>query len=151
MHHPDDGEAVLRFVVADRVAAGQEAAGRTHLGVGRGEDLGEHLHRQLFGEGRDRKREQRLAAHCEDVVQGVGRRDRSVVAGVVDHRREEIEREDQRALVVEAVNRRVVCGREPDQQVLGFRRDEARQELLEPRGRVLGGTASARGEIGQLD
>ena len=44
----------------------------------------EHLDRQLLREGRDREREQRRAAHREDVVERVRRRDRPVVGRVVD-------------------------------------------------------------------
>src|ERR687888_1772976 len=104
----DDGEPVLRLRVADRVPAREEAARRAHLLVGCGEDLREHLHRQLFGEGCNREGEERGAAHREDVVERVRGRDCPVVGGVVDDGREEVEREDQRALVVEPVDGRVV-------------------------------------------
>ena len=131
--------------------AREEPARRAHLLVGRGEDLGEHLHRQLFREGGDREREERRTAHCEDVVERVRCRDGAIVGGVVDDGREEVEREDQRALVVDAVYRRVVRGGEPDEEVLRLDRNEALEQLLEPGGRVLGGAAPARREIGQLD
>ena len=55
-------------------------------------------------------------------------------------------REDERALVVEPVDRGVVGRVEADEQVLGLRRDEALQQLLEPRRRVLRGAAAADGE-----
>src|SRR5919198_1253548 len=64
---------------------------------------------------------------------------------------EEVEREDQRALVVEPVDGRVVGGREPDQEVLLLHRHEAGEELLEPCGRVLRCAPPARREVGQLD
>jgi hypothetical protein len=115
MHGPDHRESVLRLGVADRVAAREQAARRPHLLVRRGEDLGEHLHRQLFREGSDREREQRRAAHRENVVEGVRGRDRAVVGGVVHDRREEVEREDQRPLVVEPVDGGVVGRSEPDE------------------------------------
>src|SRR5207244_2429394 len=118
--------------------------------VRRGEDLAEHLERQLLGKRRDREREQRGAAHREHVVQRVRRGDRSVVARVVDDRREEVESEDQRALVVEAVDRGVVRGRETDEEVLLLHGKKAAQQLFEARGRVLGGAAAARGEVGQI-
>ena len=38
MHGADDGEAVLRLVVAQRVPAGEQRAGRAHLLVGAVED-----------------------------------------------------------------------------------------------------------------
>ena len=147
----DDGEPVLGLLVADRVPAREQPAGRAHLLVRRREDGSEHLRRQLLREGDDREREQRGSAHGEDVVERVRRCDRPVVGRVVDERREEVEREDQRALVVQAVDRRVVRRREPDQQILRLDRHEPLQELLEPRGGVLGGAASGRGEVGQPD
>ena len=104
----DDGEPVLRLLVADRVPAGEDRAGLAHLPVGGAEDRGDRLLRQLLRELGDREREQRPAAHREDVVQRVGRGDRPEVVRVVDERREEVEREDERGLVVEAVDGRVV-------------------------------------------
>ena len=77
VHGADDGEPVLRLVVADRVAAGEQRAGCAHLLVRGGEDRGQHLVRQLLRERGDRQREQRRAAHREDVVQRVRRGDRA--------------------------------------------------------------------------
>ena len=106
--------------------------------------------RQLLGKRRDREREQRHAAHREDVVQRVRRGDRAEVVGIVDDRREEVDREDERALVVELVHRRVVGGVEPDEQVLGLGRHEPAQQLLEARRRVLRRAAACGREVGQL-
>ena len=69
---------------------------------------------------------------------------------VVDERREEVEREDQRGAVVEAVDRGVVGRRKPDKQVLGLRRDEPGEQLLEAGGRVLGRAAARGDELGEL-
>ena len=143
VHGADDREPVLRLLVADRVPAGEQAAGLAHLRVGGGEDRREHLDRQLLGERRDRKREQRRAAHREDVVQRIRRGDRAVVGRVVDDRREEVDGEDDRPLVVELVDGGVVRGRKPDEKVLGLDRHEAAQQLLELRRRVLRGAAAA--------
>src|SRR6266536_5981152 len=44
----DDGQAVLRLRVADRMPAGEDRAGAAYLQVGGGEDGGEHLYRQLL-------------------------------------------------------------------------------------------------------
>ena len=148
--HADDCEPVLRLGVADRVASSQKAAGGTDLGIGGGKDLREHLHRKLLRKCRDREREQRRAAHRKHVVERVRRRDRAVVARVVDDGRKEVERENQGALVVQAVHSRVVGRSEPDEQVLRLRGDEARQQLLEPGGRVLGGATATGREICQL-
>ena len=149
MHGADDREPVLRLVVAQRVPAGEHRAGGADLLVGGAEDRGERLVRQALGEGGDREREQRRAAHREDVVERVRRGDPAEERRIVDERREEVEREDERALVVELVDGGVVRGREPDEQVLGLGRDEAAQQLLEPRGRVLRRAAAARREGGE--
>jgi hypothetical protein len=121
----DDCQPVLRLGIANCVPTGQQGARGADLRVGRGEDLGQHLQRQLLGKGRDREGQQRGSAHREDVVEGVRRRDRAVVARVVHDRREEVEREDQGTLVVEAVDGGVVGRREPDEQVLGLGGHEA--------------------------
>ena len=118
--------------------------------LGAVEDRAHHLRRQLLGQRGDRQREQRHAAHREHVVQRVRRGDRPEVVGVVDDRREEVDREDERALVVELVDRRVVGRVEPDEQVLGLGGHEAAQQLLEPRRRVLRRAASRGRQIGEL-
>ena len=125
----DDGEPVLRLVVADRVASGEDRPGLAHDLVGSGEDLAQHLGRQLFGECGDREREQRHAAHREDVVERVRRRDRAEVARIVHDRWEEVDREDERALVVEPVDGSVVGRIEPDEQIGGLDRDEAARSV----------------------
>ena len=55
--------------------------------------------RQVLGERRDRHREQDAAAHREDVRQRVGRGDLAEGPRVVDERREEVERADDRQVV----------------------------------------------------
>ena len=118
MDGADNRKTVLRLGVADRVSAREQPACRANLRVSRSEDLTQHLERQLFRERCDREREERCAAHREDVVERIRRSDRAVVGRVVDDRREEVEREDQRALVVEPIDGRVVGGREAHEQVL---------------------------------
>src|SRR5207247_903659 len=86
----------------------------------------------------------------EHVVERVRGGDRPEVVGVVDDRREEVDREDERALVVEPVDRRVVRGIEADEQVLRLGRDEAAQQLLQARGGVLRRATAGGGEIRQL-
>ena len=145
----DDGEAVFRLVVADRVAAGEDRPGRADDLVRAGEDLAQHLGRQLLGEGRDREREQRHAAHREDIVERVRRRDRSEGPRVVDDRWEEVDGEDEGAVVVEPVHGRIVGGIEADEQIGRVDRDEAGEQLLEPCRRVLRGAATGFGKRGE--
>ena len=85
------------------------------------------------------------AAHREDVVQRIRRCDAAECRGVVDERREEVEREDDRAVVVELVDDCVVRRCEADEKVLGLHRHEALQQLFQPRRGVLRGAAAAGG------
>ncbi len=89
------------------------------------------------------------AAHGEHVVQCVRGGDRAEVVRVVDDRREEVDGEDEGPLVVEPVHGGVVGRVEPDEQVGGFRRCERAEQALQPRRRILGGTASGAGEAGE--
>ena len=150
MDGADDREPVLRLGVADRVPPGQQRPGRPHLAVGRKKNRTYGFYRQLLRKGCDRQRDERQAAHREDVVEGVRRRDRPEVVRIVDDRREEVDREHERAFVVEPVDGRVVRGVEAHEQVLRLGGDEAAQQLLEPRRGVLRGAAARRREVGQL-
>ena len=132
------------------MAAGEDRARLAHLPVGAVEDRAHDLDRQLLRQRRDRQREQRLTTHREHVVQRVRGRDRPEVVRVVDDRREEVDREDERTLVVELVDRGVVGRVEPDEQVLGLGGHEAAQQLLEARRRVLRRAPARRRQVGQL-
>ena len=90
------------------MTAREQAAGLAHRSVGRGENGGHRVVGELLGERGDGEGEDRLAAHREDVVQRVDRRDRPEVVGIVDERGEEVDREDERPPLVEPVDRRVV-------------------------------------------
>src|SRR5204863_6806486 len=68
-----------------------------------------------------------------------------------DDRREEVDREDERALVVELVDGRVVGRVEADEQILRLCRNEPAQKLLQARRRVLRGAPAGGREVGQLD
>ncbi len=133
------------------MSSGKQGARGSNLLVGRGEDRAEHLDRQLFGKRRDRERQEGRAAHGEHIVESVRRRNRSVVGRVVHDRREEIEREDQGALVVEPVDGGVVRRREPHEQVLSLCRHETREQLLQAGRGILGGAAPAGSEVRQFD
>ena len=159
MRRADHRQPVLRLGVADRVAAGERAAGLADLVGGAVEHGGEHVPRQLLGERRDRQREQDPAAHREHVAQRVRRRDLAERPGVVDERREEVERADDREVVADPVGGRVVGRREPGDQLvrLGPRRRRARsarrragrrrawRRSRRSRSARSGGTAAARG------
>ena len=144
MNRADDREPVLRLGVADRVAAGEDRAGRAHLLVRSGEDRARRARSaSSSGNAAIESASSGVAAHREDVVERVRRRDRAEERRVVDERREEVDGEDERALVVEPVDGGVVGRVEADEQILRLRRDEALEQLLEPRRRVLRGAAAA--------
>ena len=150
-HGADDRQAVERLLVAQRVAAGQHTARLAHLRRGTREHGGNRLAGQRLRKRSDRQCDERRRAHGEDVVERVRGGDRAEVAGVVDDRREEVDREDERALVVELVDRRVVGGREPDEEIrIGLDRQGA-DEVLQQRRRVLRRAASTRYELREPD
>ena len=68
-----------------------------------------------------RQRQDRPAAHRIDVADGVGRGDAAEVERVVDDRHEEVGGGDQRLLVVELIDGRVVGGLDAHQQLRGHR------------------------------
>ena len=137
MHQADDREPVLRLGVANRVATRENRASSTNALLGPGEHLAEHLDRKLLRKGGDRERQERRAAHRVHVVQRVRRGDGAERSRIVDERREEVDREHDRPLVVQAVHRRIVGRIETDEQILGVGRDEPCEKRLETRGRVL--------------
>ena len=150
---PIDRQAVLRLRIADRVAARERAAGLADLGRGAGEDRGEDLGRQVLGEGRDRQREQHAAAHREHVGQCVRRGDLAVRPRVVDERREEVERADDRELVGDPIRSGVVGRGQPGDQGVVMRcgrvRAKPAQGIGEQVGAQLRRAPAAVGQIGQ--
>ena len=148
---PTTASPYFGSVVADRVPAGENRACSAHALVRSGEHVSEHLDRKLLGKGGDRERQERRATHREDVVQRIRGGDRTEGARVVDERREEVDREDDRAVVVQPVDRRVVGGIEPDEKILRLRGNEPREQRLESSCRVLGGATARAGEGGERD
>jgi hypothetical protein len=121
---PDHREPVLRLLIADGVAAGQDGARFVNLRGGGVEDGPHDLDREVLGERGDGKSDERTSPHGEDVVQGVRGGDRAEEGRVVDHGRKEVGGEDERPVVVEPVDGRVVRRSEADEQVLGRAREE---------------------------
>ena len=110
----DHRQPVFRLRVADRVAAGQRSARLADLRRGALEDGRERVPRQVLGERRDRQREQDAATHREHVAQRVRGRDLAERPRVIDERREEVERADDREVVrdpVRGARRRAASGR----------------------------------------
>jgi hypothetical protein len=129
MDDSDDRKAVLRLRVADRVTSREDRSRRAHALLRSGQDLAENLDGQLLGERRDRQCEKRPAAHREDVVQRIRRGDRPERSRIVDERREEVDGEDDRPLIIEAIDGRVVGGIEADEQILRVGGDESARSV----------------------
>ena len=117
----------------------QAVRGSAHLASAAAK-LREHLDRQLLGERSDRERQQRSSSHCEHVVERIRGCDRPIVARIVNDRREEVEREDERPLVVQPIHGGVVGGRQADEEVLRLHGNEAGEQLLETGCRYLRNT-----------
>ncbi|KTF05426.1 hypothetical protein MGSAQ_003080 [marine sediment metagenome] len=62
------------------------------------------------------QRQNRRRAHRIDVADGVRRGDLAEMEGIIHHRHEKIGRGDQRLVVVQPIDRRIVRGFDPDQQ-----------------------------------
>ena len=90
------GEPEDRLRVADRVAAGDRAAGLGDDGRGGVEDGRHRPAGEVLGEGGDVDRQHDPPAHGEHVAAGVGRGDGAVVGRIVDQRREEVGRRHER-------------------------------------------------------
>ena len=135
MDGADDGEPVFRLRVADRVATGEDRTCRTHHFVRACQHLAEDIDRELLGERRHRERKKRRTPHRKDVVERVRRRDAAEEGGVV----------------VQAIDRGIVCGIEPHEQVVCVHRREPGEQRLEARRRVLGCATARTGKRGERD
>jgi len=117
-HQPRDGQAVLGLRIVDAVAARDEDPGLPGLVRAPLQDLLQDGQRQLPArEADDVQGEDRPAAHGIDVGQRVRRGDRPVVVRVVHDGREDVHGLDEGEVVGEAVDRRVVDGARPHQEV----------------------------------
>ena len=153
MRRADDRQAVLGLGVADRVTAGERPARLADLGRGPRKDRGQHILRQFFGECRDGQGEQDPAAHREDVGQRVRRGDLPERSRIVDERREEIERADDREVVAHPVDGGVVGRIEARDQVArwvgGGLGTEPGERIGQQVGAELGRAAATVGQLGQ--
>ena len=107
---PGDRVAELDFHILNRMAAEERHTRFTELVQAAGEDLLENRALGIFGKGGNRKRRQRPSAHRVDVAERIGRGDLSVSKRVVDDRREEIHRLDERTVFADSVHTGIVRG-----------------------------------------
>ena len=118
VHEPGHGEPVERLGGRDRVPAEDGRSGRErHVGPA-AQDLAHVAVGQIAREAADREREERLTAHREDVRDRIRGRDAPVVVGVVDDRREDVDRLHDRLIVVQLHDRGVVQRVVADQEAV---------------------------------
>ena len=115
------------------------------------ENLADDVQRQHVDRHADQcQREQRRRALGIDIGNRPGGRDAAEVEGVVDDRRVEISRRDDRLLLVDLVNRGIVAAPRADQQLRrNHAGSEAGEDLLENRRGDLGAAAAAVRKMGQ--
>ena len=117
MHGAGDRHPVLRLGIVDRMPADDRDPGRRRDVRAAAQDLAQDVPAELLErEGDDVHRRQRHPAHRVDVRQRVRRRDPAEVVGVVDDRREEVDRHHERDLVGQLEHRGVVSGIGADEQ-----------------------------------
>ena len=153
MHQAHHDEAINRLDRIDRVAAGDRDPGIAARRFTAADDLPDHVDRQLVDRHRDeRERHDRLAAHRVDVADRVGRGNAAEVVRLIDDRREEVGRGDDRLRVVQPIDRGVVRRLEADHEVLRQPADRrGRQDLGEDSGRDLAAAAAAMRKAGEAD
>ena len=153
MHEAEDDQAVDGLQRVDRVAARDRDARRGAHRLAAGEDLPDHRERQLLERhADDGERQDRPAAHGIDVGDGVGRGDAAEVVRLIDDRREEVGRGDDRLRVVQPIDRGVVRRLEADHEVLRQPADRrGRQDLGEDSGRDLAAAAAAMAVFSEAD
>jgi hypothetical protein len=151
MHETRHREAVERLGRGDRMPAQDRSAGRERDIGPATQDLAHVVIRQVGGKPADGEGEERLAAHREHVGDRVGRRDAAVVIGVVDDRREHVDRLDDRLVGVQLHDGRVVQRVVADQEaiVAQGRAWHALQQLGEALCGHLAGTAPSCGALRQ--
>ena len=149
---PGHREPVLRLVVLDRVAADEYRAGLADHVQAAAEDRRQDLRAELLErEGDDVQRRDGCAAHGVDVRERVGRRDPAEVVGIVDQRREEVDRLHERDVGGQPHHRGIVPRRRSDEQPRVVLRREAPHDREQVGGRELAAAARPGGERRQRD
>ena len=151
LHDADDRQAVLGFRVVHGVAADDEALGLGGLGVAALQGTAQYLLVQRCREAHHVQRDERLAAHGVHVRQRVGRGDGAELVGVIGDGREEVDGNDERRLVVDAIDRSVVARLRPNQQVGVRQQRNVTQDLAQVLKAQLGRSTRAVGQLGEAD
>ena len=147
MGQAGDGEAVFRLGVLDGVTSHDGDAGLGRLLGSAAQHLLEDAPGQVVGEGHDVQGGDGAGARRVDVAERVGGGNGAVVVGVVDHRREEVNRLHQRGIGAQPVDGGVVAGADADQQVGVLDTRQRADNLGEVPRTVLGASAAASGKV----
>ena len=146
----DDSQAVLGLGVVDRMAPDDGEPGLGGHVAGAGQHLSQEVHRQLVHvPGHQVERHERTAAHGVHVGDGVHRSDAAPGAGVVDDRGEEVGREYERPVDVEAPHPGVVAGGGSDEEPVVVDRSQLADHLAEEPRRQLAGAPGAVAVLGE--
>ncbi len=138
-----DAQTVLRLVILDRVAAGDDAAGLDRLIVSALQNTADSIKGKAGRNAQKVHRERRLSAHRVHIAQGIRGGDLSKLVGVVDDRGEEVDGVDRGEVISELVNARVIARVESDDELWvdrvgktrqNFRKDTRSQLGRSPRG-----------------
>ena len=147
-----DRQPELWLLVDDGVAARDHAAALRELVDRPGHQPLEQVEREILGPRDDVEREEDLSAHRVDVGHRVRGGDRPCRIRVVDDRREEIDGLDDRELVGNAIDRRVIGRLQSDEQLSGVGlRGEGAQDLRQWAGAQLRASAGAGRQAGEPD
>jgi len=148
-----DGHAVLRLGIVDAVPPADVAAGLLrHVKTAAQHLAGDLQGQHVPGPAEQVHRHQRAPAHRVDVGERVGGRDPAPVVGVVDDGGEEVGGQHDGLVALDAHDRRVVAGRQPDQEVGAVAGGhQSGQHLLELAGWDLAGAAAAVGVLREPD
>ena len=133
------------------MAAHDETLGLGGLGVAALQRLAQDLLVQRRGKTHHVQGDERLAAHGVDVGQRVGGGDGPELVGVVGDGREEVDGDDQRRLVVDAIYGGVIAGLGPYQQVGVRQQRYVTQDLAQVLKAQLGRSTRAVGKLGETD
>jgi hypothetical protein len=129
MRAPRDCQPVLELGIDDGVSANDERAGLVDFLLASGQNLTEHIQRQIAGwKGDNIERRQRLAAHRIDVGKRVGGSDLTEIEWIVNYRRKEIDGLNESEIVGYAKDPGVVEGLSADEQSwIGFYRERGQR------------------------
>ena len=118
MHRTDHRQSVFGRIILDRMAAHREGSALVHLLLTAPQYIGQHRDRNtVAGKHVQVERQQRGSAHGIDIAQGVGGGDLPKEIGIVDDRREKVDRLDDSKILPYPINGGIIRCIEADHQI----------------------------------